>query len=141
MLSILLAALQKQQYNLRILHWKATGLDFHTTHVEILDGYIDKFGEYIDKVAEMMILCNEEIPTAKELDIIASKYKIDYSIAVKNYKSEDIFIIISRIFNTIISCIKNCNKYNYPSYIKSELDSIEYWFQIEGRYKTKQTLQ
>lgn len=140
MLFVLLAALQKQQYNLRILHWKSTGLDFHTTHVEVLDGYIDKFGEYIDQVAEMMILVNEKIPSAKELENIASKSKVDMELPVKEYDSEEIFSSIYKIFNLIISVIDKCSKNNYPSYIQSELDSIMYWFQIEGRYKTKQTL-
>lgn len=140
MLVALLAALQKQQYNLRILHWKATGIDFHTTHVEVLDPYIDKFGEFIDKVAEMMILCDEKIPTAYELENVANKIKLDFELEVKPYNSEEIFRVIYKIFASIINIIKKCNEQDYPSYIKSELDSMEYWFQIEGKYKTRQTL-
>lgn len=141
MLKVLLAALIKQQYNLRILHWKATGLDFNTTHQEILDDYIDKFSDYIDQVAEMLILCNEEIPTSKELDIIAKEAKVDFPIKVQSYNSEDIYLLIDKIFSTIISIIRQCSQSDkYPSYINSELDSIEYWFSIEGKYKNKQRL-
>lgn len=141
MLKILLVALIKQQYNLRILHWKATGLDFETTHKEILDDYIDQFGEYIDKVAEMMILCGEEIPTSREIDEIAlSDEKIGMNLKVIDYESQEIYMILDKIFMDIISIIKACSNSTYPSYICSELDSIEYWFSIEGKYKNKQRL-
>lgn len=141
MLKVLLTALIKQQYNLRILHWKAVGLDFHTTHVEILDDYIDKFSEYIDKVAEMIILVGEEIPTSNELDAIAANTNIGLKLKVKDYNSEEIFRILAKMFGDIISLIKECNDPDkYPSYICSELDSIEYWFSIEGLYKNRQTL-
>lgn len=142
MLVYLLAALQKQQYNLRILHWKATGLDFETTHAAILDGYIDQFGDYIDKVAEMMLMCGEEIPTSREIDELASKdERIGMSLKVIDYESEEIYMILDKIFMDIISIIKSCSSGNkYPSYICSELDSIEYWFSLEGKYKNKKRL-
>lgn len=141
MLEVLLAALVKQQYNLRILHWKAVGLDFHTTHVEILDGYIDQFGDYIDKVAEMMIISGEEIPTSREIDEIAQKTGMNLAIKVQPYESEDIYRVIDRIFDDIMKILEKVNDPDkYPSFICSELDTIQYWFNIEGTYKNKQRL-
>lgn len=137
MLKYLLVTLLKEQYNLRILHWMAKGKGFNTNHL-VVDDYISKFSEYIDKVAELMLIQDEKIPSDNEVDVIAKQLKIR-KLLVRNYDSETIYKVINNIFNNIINIIKECDK-EYPSFITSELDSIEYWFQLEANYKNKQKM-
>ena len=81
---------------------------------------------------------DEKIPSDNEVDVIAKQLKIR-KLLVRDYDSETIYKVIDDIFNNIINIIKKCDK-EYPSFITSELDSIEYWFQLEANYKNKQKM-
>ena len=49
-----LAALTIYENNMRILHWKLRGPDFHNTHERFGD-YYEELGKYMDEAAEQII--------------------------------------------------------------------------------------
>ena len=51
-----MAALTLYENNMRIIHWKLAGSEFHTTHERYGD-YYEELGKYMDETAEQMITC------------------------------------------------------------------------------------
>lgn len=54
-----LAALTIYENNMRILHWKLRGPDFHTTHERFGD-YYEELGKYMDEAAEQIISMGDD---------------------------------------------------------------------------------
>jgi DNA-binding ferritin-like protein len=139
MLEVLLASLIKNQYNLRLLHWNVSGCDFDTTHT-IMDGYIDKFSDYIDLIAELILRNNNHVPDSREIDTIARENNVGKPIKSQPYSTEKTFNIVQIIFNEIITIINKCYENNYENYVNSELDNLQSWFTLEGKYKSRNRL-
>lgn len=53
-LTTYMAALTLYENNMRIIHWKLSGSNFHTTHERFGD-YYEELGKYMDETAEQMI--------------------------------------------------------------------------------------
>jgi DNA-binding ferritin-like protein len=142
-LSTVLSALVNHQYNLRILHWRTTGTAFDLSH-KIFEEYIDKFSDYIDKVAEMKLTLNDEnhVNSLNELVKIANYFDLNHPIDTnKNYTWNEAFAVIQTIFAQITHILEEVQNSNrYPSYINSELDGMIYYFRLEGQYKNRQRL-
>ena len=69
-------------YNIRILHWKAKGLDFGTKHA-LMDDYHSQLNSYVDEVGEMLMMTgNVNMPTL--FDVLSS---------IKNDEDEDYIVI------------------------------------------------
>jgi len=136
---ILLASLVTQQYNLRVLHWKVKGLSFDTPH-KILDEYIDKFSQFIDQIAELMLTQGENPPSMNEIIETANIEKFNENLMMIDYNEIQVYKGIYDILNLIISKIQDCREGCEFSYIVSVLDEIEGYLQIEANYKTKQRI-
>lgn len=117
------------QYNLRVLHWKVKGKGFSKTHLD-MDDHTDKFNEFIDTVAEMMLSYGTNPPALA--DCIGSIRAIDPS---ENFDTEDTIKNMMSMYDTLIKEISVVKKDSCPSAFASKLDEIQYWLIIESRYK------
>lgn len=64
------AALTLYENNMRILHWKLHGPEFHKTHERFAD-YYEQLGDYMDETAEQMItLGMNPCSSAEALNIV-----------------------------------------------------------------------
>ena len=122
------------QYNLRVLHWKVKGKGFSKTHLD-MDDHTDKFNEFIDTVAEMMLSCGTNRPALA--DCIGSIHAIDPS---ENLDTDDNIKNMMSMYDILIKEISVVKKDNCPSAFASKLDEIQYWLIIESRYKGARTL-
>lgn len=140
-LNYLLAIIVHNQYNLRILHWKACGSHYDSIHSR-LDEYVSKFSDFIDKIAEMNLMMGIDPLNKKEIDTLLEDEDIDNCLSSNaDYDNERTDKIVNTIFGSIMEIISDIREDNeYPSYIISDLDDIEGFFRLEGSYKNVQRL-
>jgi DNA-binding ferritin-like protein len=138
-----LATLILYQYNIRILHWNTAGRTFDPVH-ELVDEYVSKFNEFIDEVAEMIIMLGgRPISLPQVLQSVATgreESKIVLS-AETYYYLEDIYRKIDSMFSQLMIDYQTLVSDNsIPSPIISKLEEHYYWLLKEGNYKNKQRL-
>jgi DNA-binding ferritin-like protein len=131
-ISELIRLIISAQYKMRLTHWRICGNHFDSIH-NITDEYVDKLGDLIDELTEMLMSmggnpvtfssCNDS-----ELDSMDVGTKIDADIALQ---------IIKSTFQNIIKKYQELSQENLPSVIHSKLDEEEYWFIIENNFKTR----
>lgn len=67
---VYMAALTVYENNMRIIHWKLHGPDFHKTHERFGD-YYEEFGKYMDETAEQMITLGQNpLNYSEAMDIL-----------------------------------------------------------------------
>ena len=137
---VLLATLMIYQHNFRVLHWNASGLEFHTQH-DWAAKYYDELGEDIDKIAEIMIRLHQDVLNYKEaIDVVeeydydflmldsGDKYEIKDFIKHTDTMMEDILMCIEKILESdILQEIKNVG-------IKSDLEAMHSSIDLQYRY-------
>lgn len=136
----LLALLTVYQYNLRVLHWKVTGLDFDDKHA-LLSDYYEAFDGFIDKVAELAMELGQDPISFNEIHSLCGSLEENVLICNgnTNYSSIDALKLVDNMFNQLLTVIENCQQ-GSPSDVQSELDDIKQYLRLEGKYKNKRRL-
>lgn len=140
----LISILVLYQYNLRVMHWKCSGSKFPYIHT-LIDEYISKYNEFIDTIAEMNLALGGSIPSYNDINSDLSDINSDFegfsiNINSNDYISgEDIYKGLNIIFNNTLILIENMYE-DQPSWIKSNLDNIITYLNIEGKYKINSCL-
>lgn len=137
----LLAVLINYHHNFRILHWKVSGCHFDRYH-EITASYYDSLQEHIDKIAEIGITYGENPLGLIDSIELLKKDKGNYKIIEpgEDYSDIDIIDNIDIMFTDIMDIIKELletNKVDKNPGVRSELENMYSFYDIECNYKNK----
>lgn len=128
------------RHNIQMLHWKVTGEHFDCVHA-LMDEYTKQFNEFIDAVAEIMLMthasplcldcCLEFAKNDEHYDYVMISGKEDYS-------GEDCFAYIDRMFHDLIVRYNEVKNHDMiPADLASVFDNHVYWLRTEVVYKNK----
>lgn len=137
----LLAVLIWHRHNLQMVHWNVVGKHFRDVHLAC-DGYIDTTTDNIDKVAEFIKSMNldEPIPTLVDVTkMIESDDTQHAMVQFQKMESKESWKILLAIFEELIEEFDRVYD-TLPKDLQSEVDSMVYYYRIEGLYKIKATL-
>ena len=125
-------------HNMRTLHWKTRGLDFDAKH-ELVDEYRKQMGEYIDDIAEIMLMCNINPPTLVDVVKSAAKDSKERYIILstdKYYDNKEIFEQVNKMFAHLVELYTKVTKSSALSGdIVGKLEEHQYFFHKEYKYK------
>lgn len=140
-LQILFSTLVIYDYNIRMLHWKVSGIDFGTKH-ELMDAYHSELNSMIDEVGEMILMLHGLIPSFAEINLFMSNSPKSFLIisGKENYDSKTVMNVVNNLFTDLIQLIDDTKSSNLPSDIISKLEELQYWLRKETRYKLDSTL-
>ena len=135
-----LSLLTVHENNCRVLHWNSIGCHFSEAH-EKAAGFYEKFGEMLDKVTEMAIVCDEKPVTVftavstlagddNEYIIVNPENDYEYKEVVANLEA-----ISKEIYPEVCALQKEL-----PEDLRPELDPFLEWLRIEAFYKLGQFL-
>jgi DNA-binding ferritin-like protein len=147
------------EHNFRMLHWYTKGLTFDANH-SIAEGYINKFSEFIDDIAEIILLSvettedrytNEQIlPNLKEImEIVDQDQKFPYIVVErqaimddKGFNPQATYEITKKMFDTLIaaydiSCREDSGN---SSDVISKLQEHQFYLRKESLYKSRSRL-
>lgn len=143
-LFLVFSSLVINSYNFRILHWKLKGLGFDGKH-ELVDEYRKQLDEYIDEIAEMLLMLGKEsIPNIRDLIVNANSMQDSKFLLIdgnKDYTVPEFFGMIGEVLKNLLEKyeeLSDCE--GLPSDIKSKLDEHTYWIRKELDYKNKQRM-
>ena len=136
----LLALLTVYQYNIRVLHWKISGLDFDDKH-SLFGSYYEEFDGFIDKVSELSMQLGNDPISFNEVHSLCENMEENVIICqgTTNYSNIDALKMIGTMFEQLIIVIESCQE-GVPSDIQSELDDIKQYLRLESRYKNRRRL-
>ena len=134
----LFASLIIYKHNLHTLHWKVTGCHFDCIH-ELMDNYTKQFDSFIDEVAEIMLIC-EQNPLSLQGCIMFAEQDTECNYLIltptENYDAEACFKNIGVMFSGLLDIYnKTCE--TLPKELSATLDQHMYWLRIENDYKNK----
>lgn len=141
---LLLAILIVYQQNFKILHWCASGAEFHTQHDQA-NKYYSKLEDDIDNVAEICMMNDIRPLNTKEAFSMLDESNEQYLQLHTDvdYKMEDFISYTGIMFDSILKTINNIldklendeSIYSKNSVgIKSYLENLYYEYDKEFRY-------
>lgn len=119
--------LKVSEDNLKILHHNLVGGDWFSDHVHLGD-YYDKVGEVEDAIIEMGMMNGCADISIK--DAVAN-YEC---ISVQPYDIETAYKFCLKMFNDIVAELEVI-KEGLPADCVSEIETYQYWFRLESKYK------
>jgi DNA-binding ferritin-like protein len=138
----LLAVLILYHFNIKILHWKLTGVDFDPVH-GLFDDYFSEVGVFVDDVGEMCL--------QMEIDPLNITEAIDYlnqdggdyeALSGADYfTSQQAFEKLDSMFNGLIEIYEGLYADpSIPADIVNKLQEEAQWIRKQVRYKNRQRL-
>ena len=142
---VFLSVLMVYQHNFRILHWKASGIEFHTQH-DWAAKYYDELGEYIDKIAEISIRLKQDPVNYKEaVELLENYNDHDFELleAGKKYDIKSFVENCDIMFGDILKCIEELLQSDIMEDIKnvgikSDLEAMYASIDLQYRYINEQ---
>lgn len=145
-LNILFASLVISEYNMKLLHWGVTGKDFDVCH-NTASEYEEKFGEFLDEVAEIILMHHDTVPSLIECIDILKESEDEYLMLGVNtgsiefdykhffeYVDMMLFRMI-RIYEAI--AMDKGTEYQVEDCVMSKLHEQQYWMSKEMLYKNR----
>lgn len=136
---LLLAILIVYQQNFKILHWCASGAEFHTQHDQA-NKYYSKLEDDIDNVAEICMINGIRPLNTRDAFEMLEKSRGDYLqlSAEQDYKMEDFISYCDIMFDSILQVINavldDLEDDKRSVGIKSYLENLYYEYDKELRY-------
>ena len=122
--------------NIFTLHHNIVSPNFYGDH-EKLGEYYEKVQEYIDELVELADTMNLKEPSIIEsINYFRGKETI---LTSKAYTANESFALVKDYFNKIITILEII-KEKQVGYVKSKLEEIQYYFNIEANYKIKRLI-
>jgi len=113
--------------NFKILHHNIVGENWFSVHEKLAE-YYEKVGDVEDAIIEMGIMngC---------ADVSIKDAVLNYdSLEVKPYDVNTAFSLSLKMFNDIVNEL-NIVKEGLPADCVSEIETYQYWFRLESKYK------
>ena len=134
----LFTALVLSKHNIRILHWKAIGVEFDAVH-SVMDEYAKCFDKLIDEVGEIMVemkidpLCIHELMELAKEDSDNEYLCID---PARDYPAKEAFSHINTMFTLLCKLYNEiCDEDDIPENVISKLQEHQRWISLELNYK------
>ena len=130
------AELVVTEHNMRMLHWNVRGSNFDGAHGKF-EEYVTEIGKFIDEIAEIMLMFNENpIDLQSCIDITTkSDNELIYLRGDEKYPASNAFAICDKIFESLLRSYVKASQEELPDDIKGKLDEHTYFFRLELRYK------
>lgn len=124
------------RHNIQMLHWNVIGSGFDPAH-ETLGEFIDTMAAHVDQLAEMMKMINQRPLQLTECIEVLKNDNTQFLIV----DAEDIDVPgcwekVNTMFSQLYDTTKSTKAGDeIPDDIKSELESMMYYYSLEGKYK------
>lgn len=139
------AILRFHESNFENLHWNTQGEEFDDAHKDITTGYYELCAEHIDTTAEMIARLGGFPFNYSEVAEVASELGWTEVQSDRLYTRPEIIQIAQQLLTEILAVIAEClSSADMAAVenagIKSELESIQEAFDLQGRYINKRRL-
>lgn len=124
------------RHNVHMLHWNVVGSDFDSAHAT-LDGFVETMSTHIDQLAEMIKVLGQVPLTLPECINVLTDDSEQYSFVNKNnIPTSSCWAEVNVMFTGLYDKIKEVKEDSaMPADIVSELESMMYYYALEGKYK------
>lgn len=137
-LSKFLASLILHRHNFQMIHWNVVGKHFTDVHTT-LDDHIGAVTGNIDQVAEFikMLDLDEPLPSFSDIaEFITHDDDIYIMVNTAHIDAKTAWDLQEKIFANLIEVATDARE-ECPPDIQSEIDTMIYYYRIEGKYKCR----
>lgn len=126
------------RHNIQMLHWNVVGSGFDPAH-ETLDGFVNTMATHVDQLAEMMKMIDQRpLQLTECVDVLKNDNAQFLIVDAGDIDVPTCWEKVNTMFAQLYDATKTTKSGDeIPDDIESELESMMYYYSLEGKYKGK----
>lgn len=124
------------RHNIQMLHWNVIGSGFDPAH-ETLGEFVDVMAAHVDRLAEMMKMIDQRpLQLTECIEVLRNDNTQFLIVDAEDIDVPECWKKVNTMFSQLYDVTKSTKVGDeIPDDIESELESMMYYYSLEGKYK------